>query len=145
MQSFSGWLGQLFNQSELEIQQLLADQTAMQFLLAWSLFESKCFKSDLRSSEISGFASQLVSGNEMILDSLNVPAAHFHIRYQSPHKFANLMPANRRQVWMAKEFKNLLAIPFEEWKTAAMLMPMDFRKAVKETVWRESVSGLGKL
>lgn len=114
MQNYSDWLSQLFNQSEFEVQRLLADGTAMQFLLAWSLFESKCFKSDLRSNKIADFASELASSNDMILDSLSIPAVHFHVRYQSPSKLANLMPSNRAQGWMVEEFKNLLAIPFDD-------------------------------
>jgi len=114
MQSFSSWLGQLFQQSELEVQRLLTDEAAMQFLLAWSLFESKCFKNDLHSNRLPDFANELVSSNKVALDSLNLPAMYFHARYQAPKKFANLMPSNKTPARMVDALKNLLAIPFEK-------------------------------
>jgi len=112
MPTFENWLGQLLGQSEIEIQRLLADENATHFLLAWSLFESKCFSSDLKASKLSAFASDCVESNRNILESLIKPAQHFHARYQDKKKLANLMPNDKTPAWMIKEFKKLIGVAF---------------------------------
>jgi len=114
MQNFSSWLGQLFQQSELEVQHLLKDPTAMHFLLAWSLFESKCFQNDLNPNKLPDFANEVVNSSKIALDSLNIPAHHFHARYQDPKKLANLIPDKKTSTRMVDALKKLLAIPFEK-------------------------------
>jgi hypothetical protein len=41
--SFEKWLGGLLGQDPQKAKRLLDDRTAFEFLLTWSLFESKCF------------------------------------------------------------------------------------------------------
>lgn len=74
MPTFANWLGNLLQQSELEVQRLLADETALHFLLAWSLFESKCFGGDLNAKKLGGFAETLASGQKAALESLRESA-----------------------------------------------------------------------
>lgn len=114
MQSFVHWLSQLLKQSELEVQRLLADETAMYFLLAWSLFESKCFHSDLKATKLPSFAEELANDNGLTLDSLCAPARHFHVRYQDRKKLNNLMPKDKTPNWVVTAFKDLLSVPYDD-------------------------------
>lgn len=112
MPTFANWLGKLLGQSKVEIQRLLANKNAWHFLLAWSLFESKCFSNDLKASKLSAFASDYVNSNGAML-GLIPPAQHFHARYQNKKKLANLMPKGKTPEWMITEFKELLGIQYE--------------------------------
>lgn len=49
---FARWFAELLGQSELEVERLLRDRTAIQFLITWSLFESKCFDGYATSNKI---------------------------------------------------------------------------------------------
>lgn len=52
---FEKWVGTLLNQNQQEIRRLLDDSADQEFLIAWALFESKCFHGRIVpfSSEIS--------------------------------------------------------------------------------------------
>ncbi|PKN65487.1 MAG: hypothetical protein CVU57_10245 [Deltaproteobacteria bacterium HGW-Deltaproteobacteria-15] len=112
MEEFAKWLGQLLGQSEFEVQRLLSDETAVHFFLAWSLFESKCFSNDLKASKLKAFAEEFANSKGTMIASLNVPAKHFHDRYQDPKHFRHLMPKRWTWPWMIEEFQRLLAIPY---------------------------------
>jgi adenosyl cobinamide kinase/adenosyl cobinamide phosphate guanylyltransferase len=114
MQSFAQWLSQLLQQSESEVQRLLSDETAVHFLLAWSLFESKCFRNDLKACKLSDFAEEFANSNRVMLQSLNVPARHFHDRYQDRKKLSNLIPKRKTPKWMVVALKELLATPYDQ-------------------------------
>ena len=62
--SFSAWLGTLFGHSSGDIQRLLKDKAALHFLIAWSLFESKCFGGFVQAKNIKVFAQSACSSIE---------------------------------------------------------------------------------
>ena len=113
MPTFANWLGQLLGQNEIEVQRLLEDENALHFLLAWSLFESKCFGNNVRASDLNPFASSCVNPNRGIVELLRKPAKHFHARYQDKNKLANLMPKDRTPKVMVAEFKELIGVDFD--------------------------------
>lgn len=72
--TFHSWLGTLFGHSESQVLLLLDNKTALQFLVAWSLFESKCFAGYVRAPDIAQYAQRtapsigptaLMDGNEI--------------------------------------------------------------------------------
>lgn len=87
--SFSSWLGRLFGHSDRDIQRLLNNETALHFLIAWSLFESKCFEGFVKAKDIEKFSQTACSSIDWQV--LNAITEHFHARYQCPNLFANLM------------------------------------------------------
>jgi hypothetical protein len=88
--TFENWLATLLGQRRGQVQLLLQDSTALQFLIVWSLFESKCFDGFVKIARIEKFAAQLVSES---FDPTPVFAAasHFHARYQDRGRYENLM------------------------------------------------------
>lgn len=114
MPTFANWLGNLLQQNELEVQRLLADETALHFLLAWSLFESKCFRGELNAKKLGEFSENLAGRQDAPLDSLRGPAEHFHSRYQDPQKLSNLMPKDKTRKEVVVEFKKCLNVPFDQ-------------------------------
>jgi hypothetical protein len=87
---FEHWLGKLLCQDEREISRLLADRTALRFLIAWSLFESKCFAGFVRIGEIEHFSKRIVAeGFDTAVT--NDALAHFHNRYQCNRRYQHLM------------------------------------------------------
>jgi hypothetical protein len=54
--SFQSWLGTLVGHSEFEVRRLLEDESALHFLVAWSLFESKCFAGFVKAKQIEHYA-----------------------------------------------------------------------------------------
>lgn len=87
---FDEWLGALLNQSQHEIRRLLDDSAAQEFLIAWSLFEAKCFNGFVKIDRIESFAKRVAEegADSRLLD----PAiSHFHQRYQDSERYQNLM------------------------------------------------------
>jgi hypothetical protein len=87
---FETWLAKLLGQSELKIGRLLKDSTAVKFLIAWSLFESKCFDGFVKIARIDEFARRLASeafDSKAIRHVLN----HFYDRYQKKDRYRHLM------------------------------------------------------
>lgn len=87
---FDEWLGKLLKQSPHEVRRLLDDSAAQQFLIAWSLFEAKCFDGFVKIDRIEAFAKRVV---EQGADSPSLDHAleHFHQRYQDAERFRQLM------------------------------------------------------
>lgn len=105
--TFHSWLGELFGHSELQVRRLLDDRTALEFLVAWSLFESKCFAGYVKAEEIEQYAKR--TALSVSLAELRDTAAHFHARYQDKTRFANLMHGKKNPRLSA-----LLGRPLEE-------------------------------
>lgn len=90
MASFNEWFASLIGQSQHQVERLLRDRTAIQFFIAWSLFESKCFGGYVKTSDFDSYASKtIISGFEVSALSANVE--HFHARYQNKERFKHLM------------------------------------------------------
>ena len=49
MSTFPQWLFKPLNQSEGEVQRVLRDDTALHFLMTWSLFKSKYFSGFMKT------------------------------------------------------------------------------------------------
>lgn len=88
--SFETWLATLLKVSEAEIRHLLHDQTATQFLITWSLFESKCFGGYARLEDIDTIAERLIKQGAWS-GSLKPAAEHFYKRYQDKDLLRTLL------------------------------------------------------
>lgn len=87
--SFSCWLGTLLGHPEDEVQRLLDDESALHFLITWSIFESKCFAGFIKVAEIENFAKTACP--TIVLTDLKESTEHFHTRYQCSDFLKNLM------------------------------------------------------
>jgi hypothetical protein len=88
--TFENWLATLLGQRRTQVQLLLQDSTALQFLIAWSLFESKCFDGFVKIAGLDKFAARLASESfdpTLVLEA----ASHFHTRYQDRGRYEHLM------------------------------------------------------
>lgn len=102
-QLFATWLSQLFRQSEHQVNRLLEDESALHFLITWSLFESKCFEGFLKAESIAAYAKK--ESATLNLSDIRGIGAHFHERYQNSRLFQNLMhkQKNERLLSLLKE------------------------------------------
>ena len=87
--AFHSWLAALFEQSEMDIRRLIDDETALQFLIAWSIFEAKCFSGFVKAAQIAGYAKR--ASPSVCQESISDAVAHFHARYQDESLFRHLM------------------------------------------------------
>jgi hypothetical protein len=87
---FEQWLGTLLDQPEAEVRRIVRSKTALRFLIAWSMFESKCFGGVVTQKGLEPFAKHL---NDERFDSSLIAkhTAHCHGRYQDPDRYRNLM------------------------------------------------------
>ena len=92
-ENFEHWLAELIGQSESEIRQLLDSKTAVQFLIAWSLFEHRCFtkSTNVNDREIQSFSERIVASKSFDIASIREHAWYFHTRYQDNIKYSNLI------------------------------------------------------
>ncbi|MDY6911427.1 MAG: hypothetical protein SVM79_03600 [Chloroflexota bacterium] len=97
MKDFHGWLAELLGKSEIEVQNLFKDATAQQFLIAWSLFESKCFYGFLREKQIKDYSEKIANDQTFDVTQLTPSAKHFHDRYQNSKHFSNLIHSHYSQ------------------------------------------------
>ena len=105
--SFPSWLGTLLGQSESETKRLLSDESALHFLIAWSLFESKCFGGFVKAKDIGDFAKRACCSIDWQV--LRASAEHFHTRYQRSTLFKNLMHGQTEN-----RLSTVLQSPFNE-------------------------------
>lgn len=91
MTNFAFWLGKLLGQSEHEATRLLADKSALHFLVAWTLFESRCFQGYVQEKKIQEYANHVADESELQLHELTDIAECFHDRYQDKKRLQNLL------------------------------------------------------
>ncbi|HCE68278.1 MAG: hypothetical protein A2X82_03590 [Geobacteraceae bacterium GWC2_55_20] len=110
MMTFDQWFAKYLDQDEHQVEVLLCDKTAIRFLIAWSIFESKCFRGFAKINELSDFAKTFSERHDFDFAALQVPAALFHIRYQDKQLYKNLMHSQQSKELesvLIKEFCNL--------------------------------------
>lgn len=91
--TFNKWLAGLLGQNTGEIDRLMRNTSALNFLIAWSLFEAKCFGGYVRVNAIRDYAEELVSEG-FRRESINQAVSVFHERYQDPIRYRNLIHRN---------------------------------------------------
>lgn len=97
MTNFAFWLGELLGQSEHETARLLHDKSALHFLVAWTLFESKCFNGYVQEKEIQKYANRVADESELQFHELRDIAEYFHDRYQDNKLLQNLLYQKQAQ------------------------------------------------
>ena len=106
---FEEWLAKLLGHDACEVHHLLKNETAIHFLVAWSLFESKCFKRDVNIDKIKEFSLRIVNNESFDTKEIGEAALHFHERYQDDVYYDNL-----RHKQDCSKMKAILKRPFEE-------------------------------
>jgi hypothetical protein len=89
--TFKNWLANLFGQSESEVELLLSNKTAVKFLIAWSIFEGRCFARFMKAGDIQPFAERLINNEKFDVSSIREHTQHFHERYQDKALYKNLI------------------------------------------------------
>ena len=111
MLSFARWLSTLLNEREIELQRLLADPAAQHFLIAWSLFESKCFDGFLKARAIRGFANRAVQEG-FRPTQIAEQFLYFHGRYRGKtgaKALENLLHGDKTPDSVSHDFKTCIA------------------------------------
>jgi hypothetical protein len=109
--NFEQWLAGLFGQKQSEIEKVLKDETALHFLMAWSLFEAKCFGGFLKSCCLEGFARRMIAES---FDHAKISGAahHFFARYQDASLLTTLLQKDTKA--LRPRMTAVLATPFDD-------------------------------
>lgn len=107
--AFENWLAEVFGQDESEVKLLLSNKTAMKFLIAWSIFEGRCFNRFMKASDIQSFAERLTNNERFDVSLIRVHAQYFHERYQDKKLYKNLIYDKS-----SKRIDVILKLPFDE-------------------------------
>ncbi|UCE48372.1 MAG: hypothetical protein JSW47_22595 [Phycisphaerales bacterium] len=89
--AFDQWFAKYLKQDPVEVKRLLNDKTATRFLIAWSLFESRCFEGFVKVDKFSEFANRVKDNDAFQKEDLLESGRHFHRRYQDKDRYNNLM------------------------------------------------------
>ncbi len=116
---FEHWLANLFGKSDEQVRQLLNDLTAVQFLITWSIFETVCFKREMKIHEIGSVAERIVTTEGFDVSSIREGAQHFHQRYQDKKLVKNLIHGGKQTLtkattkMMTNEISPILKLAFD--------------------------------
>lgn len=122
---FDKWFANYLHQDESQIELLLSDKTATRFLIAWSIFESKCFEGFTKINKLSNFARQLSENRHFDSTALHKTVAHFHNRYQDKERYKNLMHDQKLED-LEKIFSKKLN-ELDTYETTFMLLVVIYR------------------
>ena len=110
MSAFASWLADVLHEHKSDVSRLLQDETALHFLITWSLFESKCFSGFSKAKCLGPFADQAVQEGFAPL-TVSGQLDHFHFRYRDVRKLANLLHDEKTPDAVIADFKRCLATP----------------------------------
>ena len=127
---FSTWLGRLFGQSEFQARRILEDECALHFLVAWSLFESKCFAGFVKLHQIRQFARRVAVEEHFDTGSLQAAATHFHDRYQDEGRLSNLLHQQACEPFVTILRKPFATLKPEETMFLVVLVAYRFRNNI---------------
>jgi len=119
--SFEAWLAALLGEDVSEVTTLLRYKRALKFLIAWSLFESKCFKGFMRKADIESFAKRVSADKSFDQSEVAKIAKRFHERYQDKNRYRNLLHNDS-----CPEMESLLGKPFESLKSPEIVFLATF-------------------
>jgi hypothetical protein len=125
MTIFASWLADVLQGCKSDVDCLLDDETALHFLVAWSLFESKCFSGFLRAKCRPSFAEKAVREGFAPL-KVNGQLEHFHGRYSDKKKLAHLLHDETKDIAVVKEFRRCLASPLTEMQDGDRVFAVAF-------------------
>ena len=110
MADFEIWLSGLLGQRKDAAKRLLSDRTALHFLIAWSLFESKCAggRFEMKSLLDEKFFPAPIAAEQVSLRDL---AATFHARYQDANRLSTLAPSELTPRDVLGKMQTLLLLP----------------------------------
>ena len=115
--SFESWLGAILGQDQHQVRRLIKDATGLHFLIAWSLFESKCCGGDFKAARhCSAAALPDMSAEEKSV--LRASAGVLHTRYQSKSNLNRLAPPDVTPYKALEAFTLNLQKPFNELTAA---------------------------
>ena len=109
MPTFDTWFAGLFGQQEMDVKRLLNDGGATRFLIAWSMFESRCFDDTANEERSLLLADRIVTDEAFDADLLSDALIHFYDRYQSASRLSALLH-KRKSI----RFSQLLCVPLED-------------------------------
>lgn len=109
MMTFDQWFADYLQQDQIQVERLLRDKTATRFLIAWSLFESRCFGGFVQVNKLSAFAAHVTGTDAFRHEDFLESGKHFHSRYQDERRYKNLMHNQG-----SKELEDILSTPFDE-------------------------------
>ena len=108
--TFDKWFANYLQQNQHQVDRLLRDKTATRFLIAWSLFESRCFEGFVKVEKLSTFATNITKNDAFRKEDFLEPGRHFHSRYQNKGRYKNLMHKQSSKELddiLSKQFNNL--------------------------------------
>ena len=121
MATFTKWLGTILNESELEIRRTLNDETALHFLIAWSLFEARCFEKYVQAKKLRDFAENVASQGFSVV-RLSLQFDHFYTRYceqpRSKSQLSNLLHDSEKATDVGRAVRTCLAMEKQKFTEA---------------------------
>jgi len=87
---FHAWLAETLGQPVSEVSHLLSQEMAVEFLMSWSLFESRCFEGFMKLHLIEPYVRRTIDQENFDVSVLTDHFTHFHDRYQDPEKRRSL-------------------------------------------------------
>lgn len=93
-ENFPAWFATMSGTKENEVQKILDNDFALHFLIAWSLFESKCLSGFAKADGLKKFALKV--STDSLWSAVGEIARHFHSRYQDSEIWKNLVHKEKR-------------------------------------------------
>ena len=106
---FHIWLARTLGQSVYEVSHLLSQDMAIEFLISWSLFESRCFDGFMKLDGIKPYAKKLIENEKFKMVDLQKHFNYFHKRYQDKEKREHLF-----QKQLSKDFQRICESPAQD-------------------------------
>jgi len=108
--AFDNWFAAYLGQQPFQVQRLLRNGMATRFLIAWSLFESKCFEGFVKIDRLSIFAKKVSEEKSFARGEFEEAGRHFHDRYQNRDRLRHLLhgqKVNGLTEILGKQFEDL--------------------------------------
>ena len=110
--NFENWLAEYLGGNISDVRRLLKNKTAVHFLIAWSIFESRLFskqrngKSSVNAETICEFSKIIANKGKFEVASICEHAMYFHARYQCSKNFRHLMFEKSKKRQLRKTFNH---------------------------------------
>lgn len=110
--NFESWLGDILGQDQYQVRRLIKDPTGLHFLMAWSLFESKCCQGEFKAARHCN-ADALPHADSEERALLQSAGKFLHTRYQNETGRNSLAPSSVTNRKALDEFLRSLKKPVE--------------------------------
>jgi hypothetical protein len=121
VEPFNRWFASYFGQDEKEVDLLLQDRLSTNFLLAWSMLESKCFAGQMTTDKLLPYANSTAALDILKIHGIRNATEFLHTHYRNEANYRDLLRRDKSDA-----FRKVIDTDYKDLKKPELVFMLLF-------------------